>query len=152
MEENIEMENTQNEEKIEILTEDLGQFLNYTDREKDGRQDGYFMHQSEYLSKKKVGFVSRFHKLIENRIDELKEEKLKCETLLINLTGQESTFVQKLKFRLELCNEYISNLENEKILSMDYDGLVKSVIVPYEVGYDLGMNDYLNDQVFFESN
>ncbi len=80
MEENLEIENSQSEEKMEILTEDLGQFLNYSDREKDGRQDGYFMHQSEYLSKKKVGFVSRFHKLSENRIDEFKEEKLKCET------------------------------------------------------------------------
>jgi hypothetical protein len=134
-----------NEENIEILTEDLGKFLDYPNREKEARQDGYFMHTTEFLTKKKIGFVSEFQRLVEKRIDELKEERLKCRTLLTDLVNSESTFVEKIKIRLELCEEYILDLENQKSLSINFEGLVKSIIYTYEAGYDLGMNDYLHD-------
>ena len=136
------------EQQIEVISQDIGKFLDYSFRESDGRQEGYFMHTTEYLKKKKEGFVSEFHHLVEKRIDELKEEKLRCETLLVDLTNSESTFVEKIKLRLNLCLEYILDLQNEKELSKTQEGLVKKVLVPYEVGYDLGMNDYLNDNAF----
>jgi hypothetical protein len=138
-------EETPKVDNIEILSQDIGDFLNYPNREKDGRQDGYFMHSSEHLKKKKIGFVGEFQKLVEKRLDELKEERLRCRTLLVDLSDSESTFVEKISMRLDLCDEYIFDLENQKTLSETYCGLVKSVIVSYEVGYDLGMNDYLID-------
>jgi hypothetical protein len=152
MEENEELvpklEDQVIEDTFDELTENIGNFLDYSFRESDGRQEGYFMHTTEYLKKKKEGFVSEFHHLVEKRIDELKEEKLRCETLLVDLTNSESTFVEKIKLRLNLCLEYISDLQNEKELSKTQEGLVKKILVPYEVGYDLGMNDYLNDNAF----
>lgn len=141
-------------ENFEVINFDIGKFLDYSSREKDGRQEGYFMHTAEYLSKKKQGFVSEFIHLVEKRMDELKEERLRCQTLLVDLnytkgfSELESTFVEKVKLRLNLCEEYILNLETEKNLSKNFEGLVTKVIIPYEVGYDLGMNDYLNDNAF----
>lgn len=136
------------EEYLLPFNQTIGSFLDYPTREEDGRKDGYFMHTIEYLQKKKSSFLSHFLHLVEKRLDELKQEKLRLLTLLIDLKDSDSVIVEKINLRLGLCDEYIQDLQNEKVLSKDFDGLVKKVILPYEVGYDLGMNDYINDEAF----
>jgi len=128
-------------------TYDLTLFLDF-DYALEGERDGYNIHSSEFLNKKKQYLTSEFHRLIEKRVDELKDERLSCKNLIIDMRGLSDQLVEKFELRVDLCNEYIEDLHNEKLLSNSGAGLVRSVLTDYEVGWNRGMSDYLMDNHF----
>lgn len=128
-------------------TYDLTTFLDF-DYASEGRVDGYHIHSSEFLKKKKQYLISEFQRLIEKRVDELKDERLSCKNLIIDMRGLSDQLVEKFELRIALCNEYIEDLHNEKSLSNSGTGLIRSVITDYEIGWDKGMSDYLEDKFF----
>jgi len=128
-------------------TYDLTTFLDF-DYASEGRVDGYHLHSSDFLKKKKQYLISEFQRLIEKRVDELKDERLSCKNLIIDMRGLSDQLVEKFELRINLCNEYIEDLHNEKSLSNSGVGLIRSVITDYELGWDKGMSDYLMDNHF----
>jgi hypothetical protein len=128
-------------------TYDLTLFLDF-DYASEGRRDGYHIHSSEFLKKKKQYLTSEFQRLIEKRVDELKDERLSCMNLIIDMRGLSDQIIEKFQLRVDLCNEYIEDLHNEKSLSNSGVGLIRSVITDYELGWDKGMSDYLMDNHF----
>jgi hypothetical protein len=128
-------------------TYDLTLFLDF-DYTLEGERDGYNIHSSEFLKKKKQYLTSEFQRLIEKRVDELKDERLSCKNLIIDMRGLSDQLVEKFELRVDLCNEYIEDLHNEKLLSNSGGGLVRSVLTDYEVGWDRGICDYLMDNHF----
>jgi hypothetical protein len=141
------MEEVMDKLKSKYGSYDLTSFLDY-DYEKDGRQDGYNIHTSEFLKKKKMYLICEFQRLIEKRVDELKDERLECKNLIIDMRGLSDQLVEKFQLRVDLCNEYIEDLHKEKSLSDGGLGLIRSVICDYECGWDKGMSDYLTDHYF----
>jgi hypothetical protein len=128
-------------------TYDLTLFLDF-DYALEGERDGYNIHSSEFLKKKKQYLTSEFQRLIEKRVDELKDERLSCKNLIIDMRGLSDQLVEKFELRVDLCNEYIEDLHNEKVLSNSGSGLIRSVLTDYEVGWDRGISDYLMDNHF----
>lgn len=143
----IPMEEVMDKLKSKYQTYDLTSFLDF-DYALEGQRDGYNLHSSEFLKKKKQYLTSEFQRLIEKRVDELKDERLSCKNLIIDMMGLSDQIVEKFQLRVDLCNEYIEDLHNEKILSNSGAGLVRSVLTDYEVGWDKGMSDYLMDSHF----
>jgi hypothetical protein len=141
------MDNLKSKLKSGYEKYDLTSFLDF-DYEKEGQMDGYHIHSSEFLKKKKQHLISEFQRLIEKRVDELKDERLNCKNLVIDMKGLSDQLVEKFQLRIELCNEYIEDLHNEKSLSNSATGLIRSVLTDYEVGWDKGMSDYLTDHYF----
>ena len=141
------MDNLKSKLKSGYEKYDLTSFLDF-DYEKEGQMDGYHVHSSEFLKKKKQHLISEFQRLIEKRVDELKDERLNCKNLVIDMKGLSDQLVEKFQLRIELCNEYIEDLHNEKSLSNSATGLIRSVLTDYEVGWDKGMSDYLMDNHF----
>lgn len=133
--------------KSKYQTYDLTTFLDF-DYALEGQRDGYHIHSHEYLKKKKQYLTSEFQRLIEKRVDELKDERLSCKNLIIDMRGLSDQIVEKFELRVDLCNEYIEDLHNEKVLSNSGVGLIRSVITDYEIGWDRGMSDYLMDNHF----
>jgi len=128
-------------------TYDLTQFLDF-DYALEGSVDGYHIHSSEFLKKKKEYLISEFQRLIEKRVDELKDERLSCKNLVIDMRELSNQLVEKFELRIALCNEYIEDLHNEKVLSNSGSGLIRSVLTDYEVGWDRGVSDFLLDNNF----
>jgi hypothetical protein len=143
----IPMEEVMDQLKSKYQSYDLTLFLDF-DYEKEGQKDGYNIHSSEFLKKKKMYLVSEFQRLIEKRVDELKDERLNCKNLIIDMRGLSDQLVEKFQLRVDLCNEYIEDLHKEKELSNGQQGLIRSVIADYEVGWDKGLSDYSQDNYF----
>jgi hypothetical protein len=133
--------------RLEPYSSDLTEFLGYF-WSNDGQRDGYYLHSSDFLKKRKISLISEFQRLVEKRVDELKLEKLNCKLMIIDLKDSSPSIVEKLILRIELCDDYIHDLHNEKVVSNAGNGLIRGVLTQYEVGYDQGMSDYLSDTVF----
>lgn len=143
----IPMEEVMDKLKSKYQTYDLTTFLDF-DYALEGQKDGYHIHSFEFLKKKKQYLISEFQRLIEKRVDELKDERLSCKNLVIDMRGLSDQLVEKFELRIDLCNEYIEDLHNEKSLSNSGTGLIRSVLTDYEIGWDKGMSDYLMDNHF----
>jgi len=143
----ISAEEVMDKLKSKYQTYDLTTFLDF-DYALEGQRDGYHIHSSEFLKKKKQYLTSEFQRLIEKRVDELKDERLSCKNLIIDMRGLSDQIVEKFELRVDLCNEYIEDLHNEKSLSNSGVGLIRSVLTDYEIGWDRGMSDYLMDNHF----
>jgi len=133
--------------KSKYQSYDLTSFLDF-DYATEGQKDGYNIHSSEFLRKKKIYLISEFQRLIEKRVDELKDERLNCKNFIIDMRGLSDQIVEKFQLRVDLCNEYIEDLHKEKELANGCQGLIRSVIGDYEVGWDKGLSDYLQDNYF----
>ena len=136
-------------EKVEVKSPstNLTNFLDF-DWFKLGRKEGYFIHSSDYLKKKKINLIAEFHRQLERRVDELKDEKIKLRNLIIDFADSNEGTTEKLQNRIQLCEDFIVDLHNEKVISKSGAGLVRSVLSQYECGWDQGMSDYLSDKVF----
>jgi hypothetical protein len=143
----IPMEEVMDKLKSKYQSYDLTTFLDY-DYEKEGQKDGYNIHTSEYLRKKKNSLIAEFQRLVEKRIDELKDERLNCKNITIDMKSISEQLVEKFQLRIDLCNEYIDDLHKEKELSNGGQGLIRSVLLDYECGWDKGTSDYLQDNYF----
>lgn len=143
----VPMEETIDKLKSKYQSYDLTSFLDY-DYQSEGRRDGWNLHSSEFLKKKKNSLIAEFQRLVEKRIDELKDERLNCKNIVIDMRSISEQLVEKFKLRIDLCNEYITDLHSEKELSNAGQGLIRSVLWDYECGWDKGLSDYLEDKFF----
>lgn len=113
-----------------------------------GRRDGYKFHSSQYFKNMKWSIIHEFQKLCEYRIDELKEERLNCSGIIIDIGDISTQINDKFVLRINMLDEYIEDFKREKELSESSGGIIRSVISEYGVGWEMGVSEYLLENHF----
>lgn len=118
---------------------------------KSGYNDGYSTHSSETLKNQLAVIKSEFRYLLSRKIDEIRLEILEMNDHLINIEGVEERLEKQVQKRLDYLRERINDLENEKALSAEDEGLVMAGVYKYREGFIRGLQTYQEEKLIASS-
>lgn len=134
----------------EIKTSRLQDFLkiNYSTL---GFGDGYENHSTDLLDRKISILKSEFRQIIDESIDNRKQEVFQLRNQLIETRGLSDRIVEQLELRIQELKEVISKLEREKELSVEDEGLVMNAVHQYQEGFLRGCKEWHEAKLFAQS-
>jgi hypothetical protein len=134
----------------EMKTSRLQDFLkiNYSTL---GFSDGYESHSTDLLARKISILKSEFRQIIDESIDNRKQEVFQLRNQLIETRGLSDRLVEQLELRIQEIKEVVAKLEREKELSSEDEGLVMNAIHQYHEGFLRGCKDWHEAKLFAQS-
>lgn len=116
-----------------------------TDFQRLGYSDGYRYHSVEILDNYRRFLRSEFREQVEHVIDDIKSyrDRLRKEVSAVQALSQK--VAQKLMSAIQVAEEHIARLEQEKELSTADEGLVATALHEYRDGFLRGMEDYAEE-------
>lgn len=128
----------------------LESFLN-NDFELMGYKEGYSYPEAEYMHSKLKVLRSDFRLSIDRLMDTKRLEIGELRLQLIKITGISAVIEEQLKERIKQVEIQIHELDTQKILSVEGEGIVSSVLHHYRIGFIKGVEQYQQEK-FFASN
>lgn len=147
------LDETPPEPKTETATRSeniLKQFLDRSFSSK-GFNDGYEIHQVEILENNKRKIRSEFRYVLDLLIDDRKREIFSLRNQLVSTDGIAKRIHDQLQLRIEELQMLISQLQRQKELSVEDEGLVMVPIHNYHDGFVKGVQSYLEEKFFASS-
>lgn len=115
-----------------------------------GFGDGYEHHSTELLDRKILIYKAEFRQIIDETIDNRKQEVFKLRNQLIETRGLPE-LVEQLELRISELRDVICKLEKEKELSAEDEGMVMKSIHQYREGFLRGCKDWHEAKLFAQS-
>ncbi len=128
----------------------LNEFL-ATDYSTIGFSDGYELHNKELCDHKKNIIMAEFRQLVDEAIDGHRQDLFQLRNQLIETNGLNDGLTQQLELRIAEIRGLITKLEQEKQLSVEYEGLVIKSIYQYSEGFLRGCTDWHQAKLFAKS-
>lgn len=116
-----------------------------------GYDDGYNWHSAEMLDNKVKSLKSDFRYNISLKIEQVRREKLELQKQKINIGGMSERLDKQLDVAIASFQEIIDNLDNEKVLSSEDEGLAMTIIHQYRDGFVRGTETYQQEKLLASS-
>lgn len=110
--------------------------------EAQGYRDGYNYHSQDILINRKKAMKAEFRELVDQLIDEKRAEILTLQNHKVETEGLSDRLAKQLENRIAELQHIVTRLENEKVFSVDDEGLVMRPIHNYSDGFLRGFEDY----------
>lgn len=116
-----------------------------------GFNDGYEYHSNETLESGKKKIKAEFLLIIDKSIEEKQLERLKIKNLLVDVSKVSEDASMKLENTIDELNISLNTLQKQKVLSVDNEGWVMSVIHAYHLGFKRGTDDFIAGEELLNS-
>ncbi|SIQ53368.1 hypothetical protein [Pontibacter lucknowensis] len=116
-----------------------------------GKRDGYLYHSKETLENWKRKTRAEFHIIMDQMIQEKKEQRLTYLNHLASVGAMHETTSIQLSNMMEELNTSIAQLDKQKELAVEDEGWIMGAIHDYYHGYAQGLNDYLEGEILITS-
>lgn len=113
-----------------------------------GYNDGYSHPEMEYLMNKLAMIRSQFRLAIDKCMDSRRSEVGELKLHLIDITGISPRLEAKLKEKISQLEVLIHELDTQKILSIEDEGMVAPAIHAYRIGFVRGLERYQQEKLF----
>ncbi|MBF8149263.1 hypothetical protein ITJ86_05110 [Winogradskyella sp. F6397] len=117
-----------------------------------GIQEGFSMHSNEAAQSRKQLIKSNFRNLINEIIEENREAIFNLSNSLIEVSDLSTELKDKLENKIEFLKAEIDDLDLQKQLSIEDEGLVMSAIHSYHQGFLSGIKSYLEMDKIINNN
>ncbi|WP_420378784.1 hypothetical protein [Gilvibacter sp.] len=128
----------------------ISEFLN-RDYLHAGKRDGYLNHSSEDRELAKKGIRASYLNLLDQVMQELERNSLEL-TNQLHKVGEFGDVRSSLESTLTALSDQMSSLKLQKELTVDEEGWLMSALYDYDMGYAQGVNDYVAERNFLETN
>lgn len=116
-----------------------------------GYNDGYSHPETDYLDNKLSQIRSDFRLAVDKCMDIKRTELGELKLHLIDAEGISSRLEAKLKEKIRQLEVTIHELDTQKILSAENEGIVSTAIHAYRLGFVKGLERYQQEKFFAES-
>jgi hypothetical protein len=114
----------------------------------EGYNNGYEFPEAEYLENKVKLIKSDFRLVIDMSIDNKKSELYQLKLHLIQVSGISQRLEAQLNEKIKFVEADIQELEKQKNLSIDCEGIISSSIHAYRLGFIRGIEKYQQEKLF----
>jgi hypothetical protein len=114
----------------------------------DGYKNGYDFPETEYLESKIKLIKSDFRLVIDMAIDNKKAELYELKLHFIKVSGISQRLEAQLEEKIKFVEKDIEELEKQKNLSVDNEGIIASSIHAYRLGFIQGIEKYQQEKFF----
>lgn len=142
-----------NEQRVlkKFNSELISDYLNQ-DYHQIGIQEGFSMHSNEAAESRKQLIKSNFRNLLNQIIDKNREDILKLSNSLIEVSELSKELKEKLENKITFLKSEIDDLDLQKQLSAENEGLVMSAIHNYHQGFLSGLRSYFEMEKIINKN
>lgn len=123
----------------------LDKFLR-VDYEWYGYSDGYANPSIDFMEMKLKSIRSEFRLVLDRNIDELKSRLSNGKLSQISLSGMPGTIEDEIKEKIRQLEDAILELQKQKELSVDDEGMVSSAVNRYSIGFTKGISQYQREK------
>ena len=116
-----------------------------------GFSDGYEYHSTELLEHKIHIFKAEFRQILDETIDQRKQDVFLLRNQLIETRGLSERLIEQIELRIAEFKDVIAKLQREKEFSVEDEGLVMKTIHQYREGYLRGCRDWHEVKLFAQS-
>lgn len=116
-----------------------------------GYDEGYKTHSAEAKINHINVIKATFRQIMSRKIDQLRQEVLSLENYLIDVEGDDKRLEMKLNNRIKYIMDRCGELEKEKALSVDDEGLVMEPINKFANGFAKGLQIYTEEKLLASS-
>lgn len=135
---------------IEALKTIVNDFLDQ-DFFSAGSRDGFNFHSNEILESRKKEIKSRFILIMDQAIQEKRQNRLQLENLRVDMAGISDELEEKLNNTVGEMDHSLETLKQQKELASLDEGWVMTCIRKYHNGCLQGMRDYIESESLFGS-
>lgn len=128
----------------------LESFL-HQDFELIGFQEGYSYPEAEFMNGKLKVLRSDFRLSVDRLMDTKRLETGELRLQLIKITGISAIIEEQLKERIKQVEIQIHELDTQKILSIEGEGIVSGALHHYRIGFIKGVERYQQEKFFASS-
>ncbi len=116
-----------------------------------GYNDGYSHPETDYLNNNLAQIRSEFRLAVDKCMDIKRTELGELKLHLIDAEGISSRLEAKLKEKISQLEVTIHELDTQKILSAENEGIVSTAIHAYRIGFIKGLERYQQEKFFADS-
>lgn len=113
-----------------------------------GYNDGYSHPDAEYLQHSLAKLRSEFRLCVDKCMDEKRSELGGLKLHLIDTEGVSPRLEAKLKEKIRQIEVVIHELDTQKILSVEAEGIIAPAIHGYRLGFIKGLESYQQEKLF----
>ncbi|MBK6827103.1 MAG: hypothetical protein IPG86_09590 [Chitinophagaceae bacterium] len=113
-----------------------------------GYNDGYSHPDAEYLQHSLAKLRSEFRLSVDKCMDEKRSELGSLKLHLIDTEGISPRLEAKLKEKIRQIEVVIHELDTQKILSIEAEGIIAPAIHGYRLGFIKGLESYQQEKLF----
>lgn len=128
----------------------LEQFLDQ-DFELIGYQDGYLYPEAEFLDTKLRIIKADFLKVVDVCVDNMRTEVGELKLHKIKVSGMSSRIEAQIDEKVKILESLIHELDVQKVISIEDNGIVSSAVHGYRLGFLKGVNRYQEEKLFAKS-
>ena len=123
----------------------LDKFLR-VDYEWYGFSDGYADPSADFMEKKLKAIRSDFRLELDRSLDEMRSRVSDARLHQIRISGMPGRMEEEIKEKVRQLESAIQELQRQKELSVDDEGMVSSAISRYTIGFTKGVNRYQQEK------
>lgn len=125
----------------------LEKFLR-VDYEWYGYSDGYANPSADFLDMKLRTIRSDFRLELDRSLDDLRTRCSEARLHAIRISGMPGRMLSEIEEKIHQLDASIQELERQKVLSVDDEGMIASAISRYSVGFTKGVHRYQQEKHF----
>lgn len=125
----------------------LDRFLR-VDYEWYGYSEGYANPATDFLESKLRSIRTDFRLEVDRCLDDRRREIHELDVFLLRTSGITTRLEEELRLKLRHLQEVVKELEQQKTLSVDDEGMLASAVSRYRLGFQRGMERYLQEKWF----
>jgi hypothetical protein len=116
-----------------------------------GYQDGYLYPEAEFLETKLRIIKADFRKVVDVCIDNMRTEVGELRLHKIKVSGMSSRIEAQLDEKIKILESLIHELDIQKVISIEDNGIISSAVHGYRLGFLKGVNRYQEEKLFAKS-
>ena len=111
-----------------------------------GFSDGYADPSADFMEKKLKAIRSDFRLELDRSLDEMRTRVSDARLHQIRISGMPGRMEEEIKEKVRQLESAIQELQTQKELSVDDEGMVSSAISRYTIGFTKGVNRYQQEK------
>jgi len=119
-----------------------------TDHEWYGYKEGYANPSTDFMEMKLRAIRSEFRLELDRSLDELRSRCAAARIHVIKISGMPGRMELEIQEKIRQLETAIEDLERQKVLSVDDEGMISSAISRYIVGFTKGVRQYQQEKHF----
>ncbi|RYE58025.1 MAG: hypothetical protein EOP48_04510 [Sphingobacteriales bacterium] len=118
------------------------------DYEQKGYNDGYIYPNGDLLDNKIKQLKTGFRLILDQTLDGKRKEIGDLQLHLIGTKGISERLEESLKERIKQLENIIHELDIQKVLSVEEEGIIAPVVQAYRIGFIKGVEHYNQEKLF----
>jgi hypothetical protein len=125
----------------------LDKFLR-SDYEQKGYNDGYLYPNGDLLENNIRQLKTRFRQVVDHVLDQKRAAISELNLHLINTQGISERLEASLREKVRQLENLIHELDTQKILSVEEEGMIAPVVQGYRIGFIKGVERFNQEKIF----